>query len=155
MGAYDKVNYHGFVLNERTLSALKYAEDLAGIPILLAQGSYNGGKNAVSQSGGTHDGGGVVDLRVRQYTTKQRRKVVRYMRKAGFAAWYRKEIPGLWGPHIHAVLIGDKEMSAEAKQQVYAYDRHRNGLANNAYDKAWRPKRRVRFSYRKNKPVPR
>ena len=49
---------------------------------------------------GTHDGGGVVDLLAWDWQRK-----VKVLRDVGFAAWYRPARPGLWGEHIHAVLI--------------------------------------------------
>jgi hypothetical protein len=56
------------------------------------------------------------------------------LRKVGFAAWHRPAISGLWPEHIHAIAIGDSEMSSGARQQVSAYYNRRNGLANNGPD---------------------
>jgi hypothetical protein len=91
----------------------------------IVQGSYNKG---VTQSGGTHDGGGALDISVFNMTAAQRDRVVRELRETSFAAWYRPPIPGVWGAHIHAIAIGDQEMSPQAAQQVVWYKQGLNGL---------------------------
>lgn len=149
--AYERIKWRGVTLNRRTAAALEWVEKQSGVTLSPAQGSYNAG--GVSASGGTHDGGGAIDLRVRSYSRGQRVKVTRSLKKAGFAAWYRPEVPGLWGPHIHAILLGDREASSAAKAQMDSYRRGRNGLANDGVDSTWRPDPLPRFSYRKNRPV--
>jgi hypothetical protein len=91
---------------------------------VLTQGSYS---TSVSASAGTHDGGGTVDMRVRDWSTEQTRTVVRALREAGFAAWYRGPANG-FTPHIHAVAIGDGQLSDEARSQVASYFAGGNGL---------------------------
>ena len=86
-----------------------------GYPLTVVQGSYNHG--GVSASAGTHDGGGVVDLLAWDWQRK-----VRVLRKIGFAAWYRPPVSGLWGAHIHAVLIDHGKLVAGRRpRQVIAY----------------------------------
>lgn len=148
---YGRVGWRGVTLNRRTVDALRWVEKRS-FPLLPAQGSYNSG---VGASAGTHDGGGAIDLRVRQYTRDQRIAVVRALKDAGFAAWHREEVAGLWGPHIHALLIGDREMAAGARAQVLAYDAGRDGLRGNQPDPTYRPKPRKRWSYPLGRPVPR
>lgn len=150
MKPYAKTQWRGFTFNNKTVAALKWAEKRAGWALEIAQGSWNKG---VGASAGTHDAGGVVDLKVRQYTPKQRKKVLRALKRAGFAAWYRREVPGLWGPHIHAVLINDPTAAPAAKAQVQSYLQGRDGLAGNNVDKSWRPRKPVVFNYKRNKPV--
>jgi hypothetical protein len=122
-----------------------------GIDFTLAQGSYNAG--GVSASAGTHDGGGVVDVRVSDLTVNEREIVLRALKNAGFAAWYRKPVVNLWGPHIHAVLRGDKELAGGAAAQVLSFDANRDGLKGQAWDATYRPSPRVQFNYRLGKPV--
>lgn len=129
---YDHINWRGVTLNRRTAAMLEWVEDQTGIKIEPAQGSYN--KGGVSASAGTHDGGGAIDIRVRQYTDKERNKVLTAMRAAGFAAWYRPEVPDLWGPHIHGIAIGDKDVASGAAQQLVAYKNGRDGLSGNRPD---------------------
>lgn len=137
-------------LNERTLAmfanARAWLQTHGGCPparassAFVTQGSYNRG--GVAASAGTHDGGGVVDMRVTGLTASQRGALLRALRQAGFAAWVRQPPTFSW--HIHAVAIGDPDLSRSAKNQVTAYFRGRDGLAGNRPDphggpvvKAW------------------
>jgi hypothetical protein len=150
----ERVYFRSKKLNRRTIAALKYAEKIDGIKQLyvIAQGSYNRG--GVSQSAGTHDGGGAVDISDSNLTDEDRKKVVRALKDSGFAAWFRPEIPGYWGSHIHAILKNDPEISSGAAQQVASFNRGRSGLRGDAPDPTYRPDPPVRFSYNQNKPVP-
>lgn len=116
----------------KTRSALEEAERRLGYRLTIVQGSYNAG--GVRQSAGTHDGGGVVDLLAWDWKRK-----VQVLRAIGFAAWYRPAVPGLWGAHIHAVLVDHGRLSASAAAQVAAYRAGRDGLKGNRVDTFWRP----------------
>ncbi|MCI0687825.1 MAG: hypothetical protein L0Y54_11395 [Sporichthyaceae bacterium] len=130
--AYERTRERqGFQLNRRTLEMLTVAERSIGFPVTLTQGSYN---NTVGPSAGTHDGGGAMDLRARDLTRSQRGTVVQQLRRIGFAAWLRLPTQGPWPIHIHAVAIGDRELSRAAKKQVRAYKKGKNGLRNNIDD---------------------
>lgn len=124
---YDRTTYDGNVVDELTKAALEETAARLGYDLTIVQGSYNAG--GVAASAGTHDGGGAVDLAPWHWEEK-----VRELRRTGFAAWHRPAIPGLWGEHIHAILIGDRLMSAGAKAQVVDYLAGRNGLANHGPD---------------------
>jgi hypothetical protein len=130
----------GIELNRRTLAMLEHAQALYGGPhnLLLAvtQGSYNPGEVA---SFGTHDGGGALDLSVLDLATASRvlteeiDPILRALRRAGFAAWLRAQgelYPG--SPiHIHAIAIGDAELSPAAARQLTGpegYFRGFNGI---------------------------
>lgn len=115
-----------------TRAALEEVERLLGYRLTVVQGSYNNGR--VKASGPTHDGGGVVDLLAWDW----RRKVTA-LRAVGFAAWHRAERPGLWGEHIHAVLIGNARLDPSAKRQVAAYLAGRDGLVGDRVDDFPRP----------------
>jgi hypothetical protein len=130
---YAKTTHDGKVVDEITHQALLAVEKRLGYTLTILQGSYNAG--GVAASGGTHDGGGVVDLSAYDAQSK-----VHALRAVGFAAWYRAPLPGVWGEHIHAVLIGNDKLSAQARSQVGAYYAHRDGLAGNAVDNSWHPK---------------
>lgn len=131
---YTKVTYSGGVtINVRTRDMLTKAVQLLTAyswSPYLTQGSYNPG---VSASGGTHDGGGVFDVRTSTMTTNGQNLCVEALRKAGFAAWLRTPAEG-FSTHIHAVAIGDRELSEAAHDQVIDYFAGRNGLANNGPD---------------------
>ncbi len=137
-------------LNDRTLAMLdnaaKYLKTNGGCPSArsaaryVSQGSYNPG--VVAASAGTHDGGGVFDMRCVDLAPAARTALVRALRQAGFAAWIRT--PPSFPYHIHAVAIGDPDLSPSAKKQVKSYFAGRDGLAKNGPDpnggpvvKAW------------------
>lgn len=128
---YKVVTHDGRRVDYLTHLALLEAEKKLGYELSITQGSYN---NSVSASAGTHSGGGVVDLRAWDWQRK-----VKALREVGFAAWYRPAIRGLWGAHIHAVLIGNRKLSNSAARQVTAYKRGRDGLKANRVDTFWRP----------------
>lgn len=114
----------------RTAEMLAEAERLGGnLPV--TQGSYN---TSVSASAGTHNGGGALDFSVRGLTRAQINRRVKALREVGFAAWFRPARPGVWGPHIHAIAIGTKDLAPLAKTQVKAYRSGRDGLKGNGVD---------------------
>ena len=118
----------GKVVNERTAHMIKCAENRLGYDLYVVQGSYNAG--GVAASAGTHDGGGAIDVS----PTSNPNEVVRALREVGFAAWHRLPNQGPWNEHIHAIAIGDPELSSGARTQVSEYYAGQNGLANHAKD---------------------
>jgi len=119
-------------VNRRTWNMLEAAEKLAGFKFVITQGSYN--KGGVSKSAGTHDGGGVMDIRARDLTPVKRGAVVLALRKVGFAAWLRTPAQANWPYHIHAVAKGDKDVSAQARGQIASYLKEHNGLRGDHKD---------------------
>lgn len=150
MPATDRVRMQGHTVSRRIRDMLLWVGDRAGVPVLIAQGSYRGASAAVA-SGSTHDRE-AVDLRVGHLTAGQRVKLVRALKDAGFAAWHRRPLAGVWGPHIHALPIGG-DLSTSARNQVRAYDAGRDGLTGNRADTTYRPDPRVRWSFDKKRPV--
>jgi hypothetical protein len=127
-------------LNRRTVSMLEHAQVLYGgthdFMLAVTQGSYSIGVDA---SFGTHDGGGAVDLSIRDLTNwshvlyEEVEQIINSLRHAGFAAWLRDTdslYPG--SPvHIHAIAVGDAELSEAAQSQLTGpegYFRGHNGL---------------------------
>jgi len=106
---------------------LAHAQELYGGEIQLTgyaitQGSYT---DDVSASFGTHAGGGAVDLSVMRegtYTVlwDDLEPLIRALRAAGFAAWVREygELYTDSPIHIHAIAIGDPELSPAAEEQL-------------------------------------
>jgi SH3 domain-containing protein len=141
--SYDRLQISESTLNLRTLAMLDHAQEVyqAAGGILrfrdvIMQGSYNPG--AVNASFGTHDGGGAVDLSARDPLTgdvlaREIPMMIRALRVAGFAAWLR-DVGELYrgSPiHIHAIAIGDAELSEAARGQIdgtFGYLRGYNGL---------------------------
>lgn len=137
---YTRVEVNQHLLNQRTYAMLQQAEmiyqgriELTGFH--LVQGSYS---KSVAASFGTHLGGGAVDIGV---IAKEKFEilvddiplVIDALRRAGFAAWLR-ELDQLYSGspiHIHAIAIGDAELSEAAQAQVtgeYGYFNGYNGL---------------------------
>jgi len=124
---YDLFNINGRWLNQRTLSMLEYAQSLYQGEIeitgyAITQGSFNDNGAA---SFGTHLGGGAVDLsvmRTQTYTVlyDEIPDLLRALRLAGFAAWLREpdEVYSGSAIHIHAIAIGDRDLSEAAKEQL-------------------------------------
>ncbi len=127
----ERVKIGTIVLNRRSVCMLKEAERIGGFRLRLVQGSFNAG--GVPASKGTHDGGGVFDASVRGLTEDQIRDRVRSLRLAGWAAWHRLS-PPFSAPHIHAVAVGDKQLSSAAKGQVDDYKKGKNGLKGHGAD---------------------
>ncbi len=140
---YRRIQLGFATVNARTLAMLDQAQALysaeGGIINLRAaimQGGYNPG--GVAASFGTHDGGGSLDLSVRsredrRILTSEIEPMLRALRVAGFAAWLRDTdslYPG--SPiHIHAIAVGDAELSEAAREQIdgdFGYLRGYDGL---------------------------
>lgn len=124
----SRTTMDGEPLNQRTADMIEAAQQRAGVDVTITQGSYGG----VDQSGGTHDGGGAVDLSVRDLADPD--AVVKALREVGFAAWHRTADQGDWAAHIHAIAVSDTDMSPEAQAQAGDYYEGRNGLADNGPD---------------------
>lgn len=133
---------NGEKLNRRTFAMLQHAAQLYGGVIditgeAITQGSYT---NSVALSFGTHAGGGAVDLSVIDTSTgnwvvlhDEIEPLIYALRVAGFAAWYRDY--GVLSPdspiHIHAIAIGDPDLSPSAEDQLtgeFGYFRGFDGL---------------------------
>jgi len=112
-----------------------YGGELELIGYAITQGSYHDNGAA---SFGTHLGGGAVDLSVLRrgtYTVlwNDIEPLIHALRAAGFAAWLREygELYQDSPIHIHAIAIGDRELSAAAEEQLTGeagYFRGYNGL---------------------------
>jgi hypothetical protein len=142
---YTRVEVNGWTLNQRTLAMLAHAQELYGGEIELTshaitQGSYHDNGSA---SFGTHLGGGAVDLSVLRrgtYTVlwDDIEPVIHALRAAGFAAWLREygELYADSPIHIHAIAVGDHELSQAAEDQLTGpagYFRGYNGLPVDMY----------------------
>jgi hypothetical protein len=141
-------DYQRLLLGRHTVSArtawmLDNAQALyrgRGSMRLLVQGSHVPG---FGPSFGTHDGGGAVDVWAvnpdnRDELLTDIPEMVVALRLAGFAAWYRPADMLYQGmlPHIHAIAIGDSELSPAARTQIEGPDGYfagRNGLPDAAF----------------------
>lgn len=124
---YTRLEVNSQTINQRTFAMLTHAQELYGGELevngsAITQGSYS---NAVAASAGTHSGGGAVDLSVMRegtYTVlwDDIDPLLHALRVAGFAAWLREygELYDASPIHIHAIAIGDQELSAAAQDQL-------------------------------------
>ncbi len=132
---YRVVSFRGVKVDVRTRVMIQRAESymhklgVAGT-LSFAQGSFSSG---VAASAGTHDGGGALDVSIRNYSSATADKVVKAMRMAGFAAW-RRGVNDTFSPHIHAIAIGDRLATPVAKAQVAEYFRGGDGLVGSRGD---------------------
>ncbi|HEY3446630.1 MAG TPA: peptidoglycan-binding domain-containing protein [Myxococcales bacterium] len=135
-GNYQRITWRGVTVNQRTKEMVLRAESYAkkmGVPtpIRFSQGSYHKG---FGPSAGTHDGGGALDIRSAALSRPTELKLVKALRMAGFAAWSRGHNGDGMPPHIHALAIGDKQMSASARSQVKEYFWGGDGLVGSRSD---------------------
>lgn len=126
---YGRTTFRGVTLNWRTAEMLVVAEKKISIaPLELSQGSWS----LAATSGGTHAGGGALDVRASKggnaFTRTQLDEIQLELRRIGFAAWVRTPAQGDWPYHVHAIAIGDRDMSDQAAQQVTWYKQGLNGL---------------------------
>ena len=138
---YTRLYINGYTLSTRTYSMLQQAAllysgeiDVAGGAII--QGSYNSDNSL--DSPGAHLGGGAVDISVTRsnshyvlYTEIE--PLIRALRTVGFAAWLREdnEMGSKQGIYIHAIAIGDIELSPDGQDQLTGsagYLRGKDGL---------------------------
>ena len=122
------VDWDGEQVEAHTAQMLRDAGRILGGRISVTQGSYS---TDVEQSGGTHDGGGVIDVGAPVGSWDA---TVAAMRESGFIAWHRTPDQGDWNDHIHAIDPSSPNLSPEAAGQVEAFRNGGDGLGN--YDTA-------------------
>ncbi|MBM6401161.1 hypothetical protein [Phycicoccus sonneratiae] len=97
------------VVNRRTLDMFLEAQRNmvrrgdVGKDMTITQGSYCDASCA-PESFGTHDGGGIIDVRIIDTNATGVAKRLAALREVGFAAWERSN-------HIHAVALNDYQMA--------------------------------------------
>lgn len=134
----DLIFVDGKRITPRVHELIVDAATAAKVPIpKVVQGSYSTG---VAASAKTHDGGGAVDLSIRNLTPAQQIRFVVECRKRFGDSWIRTPKYGWNGdPHIHMIVADEPGLSAGAKNQVVAYNAGLNGLANKRRDVLPRP----------------
>lgn len=149
----DVIVWRGVRMTRRAVQSLRWVEDKSGVAISPSQGSFNKG---VAASGGTHDEE-AIDCRVGGLSQSQIRSLVYWMRRAGWAAWYRSPAEGNWGAHVHAVPLGrNARRSRQAEWQAQQYDAGKSGLSSARADSMpFRPRPKRAWSFRLRRWVPR
>lgn len=131
-GPMAKVTWRGQRFDSRTVEMLKEVARRTKAYTQPSQGSYSTG---VSASGGTHAGGGAVDISISGLSAGEIKEIVRVMREVGFAAWQRSPSEGPWVGHIHGVAIGCSDLAPVAARQVTAFKKGLSGLASGKPDR--------------------
>ena len=140
VAAQKRIEFRGHLFNQRTIDMIKAAEQNLkgrlgnGFELGVTQGSFS---KTVQASALTHAGGGAADFHARTLPTEQRAIIVFELRRVGFAAWLRGVTDTLKPIHIHAVAVGDPELSqgpASAQAQVDDYLHNKNGLKGHGKD---------------------
>lgn len=129
-----RVTLEGAQFDERTASMLlecRHRLEALSVPFAWSQGSYS---TSVGASGGTHSGGGAVDIKLAGLSDNDAHTIETVMRSVGFAAWYRPAIPGVWPRHVHGIAVGCDDLAPAAAAQVVDYRNGRNGLASHGPD---------------------
>ncbi len=128
---YGRQTLGEHTVSTRTLKMLQQVQRSlqGGLKVRLIRGSYT--NESDDKGARPHQGGGAVDLSVRGMGAADIDQLVLALREAGFAAWYRAREDR---PHVHALAVGDREMSASAAWQVRAYFRGRDGRSNSGPD---------------------
>ena len=117
-----------------TVACLEHAERIGGHEFVVTQGSYQSGAGDIN-SAGTHDLGGVVDLRWCGHD-----RCIWALRMAGMSAsWHRTPEQGPWPDHIHAVVRDHPYQAESAQRQTASVLRGGNGLKYEALDDGPRP----------------
>lgn len=117
------------LLNRRTASMLGRLQTYLGSAPELLRGSYEGDNR--DRGAHPHQGGGVVDLAWGDGSPQDWDRAVAVLREAGFAAWFRDREGN---PHIHAIAIGDRDLSAAAAWQTKSYFQGRDGRSRSGPD---------------------
>lgn len=121
------------VLDERTHAKYREACRRLGFALTIVQGSYRGTGGAAA-SAGTHNRGGVIDIRTWNIPAEIGvTRVVRVLRECGLIAWYRTKAQG-FDPHIHAIDHGNPELDPSAAAQVTQWRNGTNGLRSRGPD---------------------
>lgn len=151
MGAYDRLHVNnsgkiiksgGHTINRRTYVLFHQAKDIYALiggtgDIAIYQGSYNRG---VTQSAGTHDGGGAIDSGPVKKTASNWNKWEKAQRICGLGSYDRPDLPGHWSHHNHTIYRGDKEMSGSLRRQDQDFVLGLNALASHRRETGrWRP----------------
>lgn len=129
-------------MDRKTMAFALQMEAELGYQLTIVQGCYNPG--GVSASGGTHDGGGVIDLAAYDWQRK-----VRVAADLGAFVYHRPYIQGLWGEHVHLGIRDHGRLSQAAQDQQRDWDHHPplNALVNHAVWDGYHPGKKITFHY--------
>lgn len=133
-GEYERLRtFNGQILDARLVLLLEMAGERLGYNLIryVTQGSHS---TRVGASGGTHAGGGAVDLINVGWSDSEIWNVTKELRKLGLIAWDRKPSQGPWPRHIHGIDKGANNLSSQAQVQVQNWKDGLNGLVGRTPD---------------------
>lgn len=110
--------------------ALEMIMDWGKYSLTITQGSWSG---SVSASAGTHNGADGQDL-----TPNEEKRKEKYLRILGCMHYIRPPLPGVWPRHSHGGRDYSTGGSRGFMQQLAAYHRRENALANRGRDEGYR-----------------
>lgn len=146
--AFEHVIFRGKLMDNKTKAFLMEMEAKLDYELTVVQGCYNPG--GVAASGGTHDGGGVVDLAAFDWAHK-----VRVGADLGAFIYHRVAIPGLWGEHVHMGIRDHGRLSDSAQRQQGDWDHHPplDALASHRVWNGYHPGKQITYKYQPEKEV--
>jgi hypothetical protein len=122
-------------LTRRSIAILEDAGREVGLDLVHGVGQGSFCKGCVEKSKGSHDGGGVFDLRGKLGLAVP--KVEKALRERGVAAWIR--LPPKFPLHIHGVDAFAPELAPLAASQIEQYKAGTDGLAGHNKEDTGRP----------------
>jgi len=141
-----RVFYSGEQLDLSTFQKVQKAQGMLGGMLNITQGSY---ERASSYSGTTHTGGGVFDV-----VGGNLKRINAALRSLGFASWIRSPSQGPWPWHIHALEIGNPNLSASARRQVLDYAAGGDGLGGYKLGTPWVPNDQLALLHKGEAVIP-
>jgi hypothetical protein len=111
------------IVDDTTLAKVRWAEAQLCITLTLIQGSYRAA-DPLNRSGGTHDAGGVIDLRSWDIPKSIGvKKALTVLRESGLICWKRNAAQGFPDNEIHCIDYGNPAISRQSAGDVLP--RHR------------------------------
>lgn len=132
---YERITWRdGKIIDRATANALWDVEDVLGFLLTVLQAVGGAPASNGAHLGRNGEGGRAVDL-----TPNLGEEKDRAMKDAGFIGWRRTEMPGVWAPHGHYVLVlfdrqNERGVAPLAFDQIGAFDRREDGLVGNGMD---------------------
>jgi GH25 family lysozyme M1 (1,4-beta-N-acetylmuramidase) len=116
------------IVDDTTLAKVRYAEAQLGFTFTIIQGSYRAA-DPLNRSGGTHDDGGVIDLRSWDIPKSIGiKKMLTVLRESGLICWKRNAAQGFPDNEVHCIDYGNPAISPAAHAQVVSWRNGGNGL---------------------------
>lgn len=132
---YERITWRdGRLIDRAMANALMDVEDVLGYKLTVLQAVGGAPASNGFHLGLNGEGGRAVDLTPNDGEAKDHA-----MKDCGFIGWGRDELPGVWAPHRHYVLVlfsrdNRRGIAPGAFDQIAAYDRREDGLVGSGMD---------------------